>query len=77
MLDCRARGFAYRRGKCIFLVARSGRMRGHHFPAAVALDHGERAAGEIAEAVGEIAVVAREQGVVAEIAVLAKRNFAQ
>ena len=44
---------------------------------AVLVDHGQRAAGEIAEAVGKIRIVAADQGVVAEAAVLAEDDFAQ
>ena len=45
--------------------------------AAVLMDHRQRAAGEVAQAVGEIGVVAPHQRVVAEAAVLAEDHFAQ
>ena len=45
--------------------------------AAVLVDHGQRAAGEVAEAVGEVGVVAADQRVVAEAAVLPEDDFAQ
>ena len=48
-----------------------------NFAAEIALDHAWRAAGEIAQAVGKVAVVAGDQRVVAEIAVLPEHNFAQ
>src|SRR5713226_7132563 len=48
-----------------------------NFSAAVLLDHRGGAAGEVAEAVGEVAVVALDEGVVTEIAVLAEDGFAQ
>ena len=41
------------------------------------MDHGQRAAGEVAEAVGEVGVVAADQRVVAEAAVLPEDDFAQ
>src|SRR5579883_1414609 len=43
----------------------------------VLLDEGGSAAGEIAEAVGEVAVIAGDERVVAEVAVLAEDDFAQ
>src|SRR5260370_13496726 len=45
--------------------------------AATLFDHSEGAAGEVAEAVGEVAVVALHERVVAGIAVLAEDGFAQ
>ncbi len=47
------------------------------FSAEVALDHRERAAGQIAQPVGQIAVVSRDQRVVGKAAVLPEHNFAQ
>jgi hypothetical protein len=43
----------------------------------VLIDHGQRAAGEIAQAVGEIGIVAADERVVAEAAVLPEDHFAQ
>src|SRR5260370_16333686 len=45
--------------------------------AATLFDHSEGAAGEVAEAVGEVAVVSLHERVVAEIAVLSDEAFAQ
>ena len=45
--------------------------------AAILIDHRQRAAGQVAEAVGEIGIVAADQRVVAEAAVLAEDHFAQ
>ena len=50
---------------------------GGNLAAAVLVDHRQGAAGEVAQAVGEIGIVALDQGVVAEIAVLAEDHFAQ
>src|SRR2546427_12280364 len=43
----------------------------------VLFDHCEHAAGEVAQAVGQVAVVTLDKRVVAEIAVLAENGFAQ
>src|SRR5436305_1171884 len=45
--------------------------------AAILIDHGEGAAGEIAQAVGQIGVVAAHQRVVAEAAVLPEHDFTE
>src|ERR1700741_3718278 len=41
------------------------------------LYHRKHAAGEVAETIGEVAVIARDQSVVTEITVLAENGFAQ
>ncbi len=46
-------------------------------PSRYCLHHGQRAAGEIAKAVGEIGIVAPYERVIAETAVLPKDDFAQ
>ncbi len=56
-------------------VGIAGRFRND--AAAVLMDHRQSAAGQVAEAVREIGVVAAHQGVVAEAAVLAEDYFAQ
>src|SRR5229473_2576455 len=48
-----------------------------NFPVAILFDHCQRAASEVAETIGEVAVVARDERVVAKVAVLAKDGFAQ
>ena len=45
--------------------------------AAILVDHGQRAADQIANAVGQFRIVAADQGVVAEAAVLAEDHFTQ
>src|SRR5229473_4405342 len=70
-----ADGFLRFRGKCGVLRLKRGWLG--NFSAAVLLDHRGGAAGEVAEAVGEVAVVALDEGVVTEIAVLAEDGFAQ
>ena len=45
--------------------------------AAVLMDHRQRAAGQVAEAIGEIGIVAADQRVVAEGAILSEDDFAQ
>ncbi len=44
---------------------------------AILPDHGQRAAGEVAQAVGQVGIVAPDERVVAETAVLAEDDFAQ
>src|SRR5580693_2814135 len=53
------------------------RRRLWNFAAEIALDHRERAAGQVAEAVGEIAVVSRNQRIVGKAAVLPENDLAQ
>ena len=72
-----ARSFRNGSGERLLSFADGCGLRRGDLAFAIAADHGQRAAGEIAQAVGEVAVVAREQGVVAEIAVLAERHVAQ
>jgi len=48
-----------------------------HHASGILADHGQRAAGQVAEPVGQVRIVAADQRVVAEAAVLAKHHFAQ
>ncbi len=48
-----------------------------NFAAKVTLDHRQRAAGQIAQTIGEVAVVTRDHRVVGKTAVLPEHNFAQ
>ena len=77
MSDDGARGFRDDGGERVLGVADGRGFRRGDLAFAITADHGQGAAGEIAQAVGEVAVVAREQGVVAEIAVLAEGHVAQ
>ena len=54
-----------------------GSDRGGEFAIAILEDHRERAADEVAEAIGEVGIVAGNEGVVAESAVGAEGNFAE
>src|SRR5882724_509450 len=58
-------------------VLRLQRPRLRNFPATILLDHRRGAAGKVAEAVGEVAVVARNEGIVAEVAILAENRLSQ
>src|SRR5579859_117813 len=55
----------------------SSLRRGRNSPIKEILNHRQNSAGQITEAVGEVAVVAGDEGVVAEIAVLAENDVAQ
>src|ERR1700674_2806992 len=58
-------------------VLRLQRPRLRNFSATILLDHRRGAAGEVAEAVGEVAVVARDEGIVTEVAILAENRLSQ
>jgi len=58
---------------------RNGALKCHGRDRALAIlvDHGESAAGQVAEAVGQVGVIAADERVVTEVAVLAEDYLAQ
>ena len=65
-----------RRGQSAILIVARRRGRNTQFAADIALGHREHAAGEVAEVIGQIGVVAIDHAVVGEITVEAVSHFA-
>src|ERR1700722_7483201 len=64
-----------RRGEKLRLAGSRRTVRNR--PAKIIFNHGECAAGEVAEAVCEVGIVAREQSIPREVAILAEYDLAQ